>query len=310
VTVFAGHYGSIELKRIGGPFQLDLDIRVQDISATRKRFALSTKEGQDIPWGTITTGDRVRIATTDARGLPFRFYRNVANTSFVDNPGSSIGPLEFFANVDTMGAIRMYRNFADAIANSNVRYLAIPLNKPTGSAPWPVKVNLLPGAYNTLGQVEGFTLSTDRENIDITSLGDRYRGVSASAISGSGTVDCLFEFKNVIGGEIPAALADLIQKVEIGSQFEGKFYLLAPSSKPPRGYTTIESAYYQVRAMITRSALTVRGDAIVECSFDFVTTGQFEFRTGDSPVQITTEAGVNIGNDSTLEELGTLLEID
>jgi hypothetical protein len=310
VTVFAGHYGSIELKRIGGPFTLDLDIRAQDISAGRKRFALSTKEGQDLPWGTITTGDRVRIATTDARGLPFRFFRNAANTQFVDDPKASVGPLEFYANVDTMGAIRMYRSFGDAIANANQRYLAIPLEKAVGSQSWPVTVKLLPGAYNTLGRVEGFTLSTDRENIDITSLGDRYRGMSASAISGSGTVDCLFEFKNTIGQEIPAALADLIQKVEIGSQFEGKFYLLAPSRRPPRGYTIVESAYYQVKAMITRSALTVRGDAIVDCSFDFVTTGQFEFRTGDSPVKITTEAGVNISNESTLDELGTLLEIN
>jgi hypothetical protein len=310
VTVFAGHYGSIELKRIGGPFTLDLEIRAQDISAGRKRFALSTKEGQDIPFGTITTGDRIRIATKDSRGLPFRFYRNVGNTLFIDNPGASVGPLEFFANVDTMGAIRMYRSFADAVANPNQRYLAIPLDKPVGSVPWPVTVNLLPGAFNTLGRVEGFTLSTDRENIDITSLGDRYRGVSASAISGSGTVDCLFEFKNVTGEEIPAALADLIQKVEIGSQFEGKFYLLAPSRKPPKGYTIVESAYYQVRAMITRSALTVQSDAIVECSFDFVTTGQFEFRTGDSPVDITTETDISIGSEATLESLGTLLEID
>jgi hypothetical protein len=310
VTVFAGHYGSIELKRIGGPFKLDLEIRAQDISSGRKRFAFSTKEGNDIPWGTITTGDRVRIATTDSRGLPFRFFRDTANAQTIDNPGATIGPLEFFANVDTMGAIRMYRNFADAIANPNARYLAIPLSKAAGDPPWPVTVTLLPGNYNTLGRVEGFTISTDRENIDITSLGERYRGMSASAISGSGTVDCLFEFKNVAGQEIPAALADLIQKVEIGSQFEGKFYLLAPSSRPPKGYTAIESAYYRVRAMITKSALTVQGGAIVDCSFDFVTTGQFEFRTGDSPVEITTEANVNIGNESTLDELGTLLEIN
>ena len=310
MTVFAGHYGSIELKRIGGPFKLDLEIRAQDISSGRKRFAFSTKEGNDIPWGTITTGDRVRIATTDSRGLPFRFFRDTANAQTIDNPGATIGPLEFFANVDTMGAIRMYRNFADAIANPNARYLAIPLSKAAGDPPWPVTVTLLPGNYNTLGRVEGFTISTDRENIDITSLGERYRGMSASAISGSGTVDCLFEFKNVAGQEIPAALADLIQKVEIGSQFEGKFYLLAPSSRPPKGYTAIESAYYRVRAMITKSALTVQGDAIVDCSFDFVTTGQFEFRTGDSPVEITTEANVNIGNESTLDELGTLLEIN
>jgi hypothetical protein len=310
VTVFAGHYGSIQLKRIGSPFQLDLEIRAQDISTSRRRFALSTKDGQDLPWATITTGDRVRIATKDNRGLPFRFYRNTANTQFIDNPGADVGPLEFFANVDTMGAIRMYRTFADAIANANQRYLAIPLEKAVGSAPWPVSVNLLPGAFNTLGRVEGFTLSTDRESVDITSLGDRYRGISASAISGSGSVDCLFEFKNVVGQEVPAALADLIQKIEIGSQFEGKFYLLEPSRNPPRGYSRIEGAYYDVRAMITRSALTVQANSIVECSFDFVTTGEFQFRTGDSPIAITTETGINIGNEATLDELGVLREIN
>lgn len=310
MTVFAGHYGSIELKRVGSPLRLDLTIRSQDISFSRKRFTLSTKEGEDIPWGTITTGDRVRIATTDSRGLPFRFFTNVANTQYIDNPSSSVGPLEFFANVDTMGAIRMYRKFADAIANPDLGYLAVPLNVTAGDAPWPVTITLLPGSFNTLGKVQGFTLSTDRENIDITSLGDRYRGMSASAISGSGTVDCLFEFKNVAGEEISAALADLIQKIETGSSFEGKFYLLAPSSRPPKGYGSIESAYYQVRAMITKSALTVQSDAIVECSFDFVTTGQFEFKTGNAPVSITTESDVNIGNESTLEELGTLLEIN
>jgi hypothetical protein len=308
VTVFAGHYGSIELKRIGGPFSLDLEIRAQDISSSRKRFALSTKEGQDIPFGTIATGDRLRIKTTDSRGLPFRFYKNIANSQFIDDPGAAVGPLEFFANVDTMGAIRMYRTFADAIANSDTRYLAIPLSKPSGSAPWPVTVNMLPGAFNTLGKVQSFELSTDRENIDTTSLGDRYKSVSASSISGSGTVDCLFEFKNVAGQEIPVALADLIQKVEIGSQFEGKFYLLAPSQVPPRGYSSNEGAYYQVKAMITRSSLVVQSNAIVECSFDFVTTGQFALKTGATPITITTEAGVKIGDEATLEELGILRE--
>jgi hypothetical protein len=310
VTVFAGHYGSIELKRIGGPFTLDLEIRAQDISAGRKRFALSTKEGQDIPFGTITTGDRIRIATNDSRGLPFRFYTNSENSQFIDDPGSSVGPLEFFANVDTMGAIRMYRTFGDAIANSGQRYLAIPLDKAAGSTPWPVTITLLPGAFNTLGKVTGFTLSTERENVDITSLGDRYRGVSASAISGSGSVDCLFEFKNVAFEEVPSALADLIQKVEIGSQFEGKFYLLAPVVENLGNYNSGDSAYYQVRAMITRSSLVVNSDAIVECSFDFVTTGQFEFKTGVSPVAITTESDISIVSESTLEALGTLLELD
>lgn len=309
MTVFAGHYGSIELKRKGGPFVLDLIITRQDINTGRKRISLSTKEGGDIPFGTITTGDRIRVATSDSRGLPFRFYTNAANTAFIDNPGAVVGPLEFFANVDAMGSIRMYRSFAAAIANPNNNYLAIPLTPAAGAAPWPVSITLLPGNYNTLGKVQSFTLSTERENVDTTALGDRFKGFSASAISGSGTIDCLFEFKNIANEEVPSALAELIQKVEIGSRFDGKFYLLEPRSiGMPPGYQAFEGAYYQTEGMLVRSAVTVAGNQLVECSFDFITTGEFTFRTGDNPITLTTEAGVNIVEDSSLEELGILQE--
>ena len=310
MTVFAGHYGSIELKRKGGPFVLDLSIVRQDIDFNRKRFSLSSRGGGEIPFGSITTGDRIRIETKDSRGFPFRFFRNAANTSFVDFPKQDIGPLEFFANVDAMGAIRMYRNFAAALANPNNNYLAVPLEIAAGEPPWDVTVILMPGNYNTLGRVQSFTLSTERENVDTTSLGDRFRGFSASAISGSGTVDCLFEFKNFTGQEISAALAELIQKVEIGSKFDGKFYLLRPGPPQPPGYTINEGAFYEVEGMLVRSGVTVTADQIVECSFDFVTTGEFVFRTGVSPIEIVTEAGVRIGNDSNLEDLGLLQELD
>lgn len=310
MTIFAGHYGSIEFKRVGSGNRLDLEVRAADIFYSRKRFALGMPGGLDIPFGTITTGDRVRISTSDARGLPFRFYKNAANTVYVDNPGAAIGPLEFFANVDAMGAIRMYRNFADAISNPGLRYLAVPLSKSEGEAPWPVTVNLLPGAFNTLGQVQGFEISTDRESVDTTSLGEKFRGFSASAITGNGSVDCLFSFKNLIGNEVPLALAELIQKIEIGSRFEGKFYILEPGTPQPPGYTENEGVYYQVEGLLTKSAFSMRADQLAECSFDFVTAGEFKLRSGETPIDLTTENDVSIGNESTLEELGVLQEDD
>jgi hypothetical protein len=310
MTVFVGHYGEIELRRIGSSNTLDLEISASDLSVPRKRFTLGTGQGQDIPFGTITTGDRVKISTSDARGLPFRFYKNVANTVFIDNPGAGVLPLEFFANVDTMGAVRMYRNFADAIANPGIRYLAIPLEKASSNPPWKTRVNLLPGSYNTLGQVEGFQISTDRETVDTTALGNKYKDFSSSAISGSGSVDCLFSFKNVLGQEVPLALSQLIQKIEIGSKFAGKFYILKPGLPRPPGYTASEGVYYEVNGILTRSALTLRADALVECTFDFVTSGEFKLKVGDAPVDLTTENNVSIGEEATLDELGVLRETD
>lgn len=308
MTVFAGHYGSIELKRIGSSTTLQCVIDAADLNAARKRFSLGISEGLDLPFGTITTGDRVRITTRDSRGLPFRWYKNAANTIYEDDPGAGSLPLEFYANVDQLGAIRMYRSFASAIANTGQAYLAAPLDKPSGSEPWKVEINILPGGFNTLGQVQGFELSTDRESIDTTALGNKYKQFSSSAISGSGSVDCLFSFKNIDTEEIPLALSQLIQKVEIGSKFAGKFYILEPGSPQPPAYTLLEGVFYEVNGMFTRSAMTVRADQIVECSFDFITSGEFKLRTGTAPLDLTTENDVSIGNESTLEEIGVLVE--
>lgn len=309
MTVFAGHYGNIELKRVGSSNELLLRIGPEDLDITRKRISLSTPSGQDIAFGTITTGDRVRITTTDSRGLPFRFYEDAANSNFIDNPGPSILPLEFYANVDAIGAIRMYRTFADAVANSGEAYLAIPIAQSATAAPWPVTVSLLPGDFNVLGEVQGFTLSTNRETADTTSLGDNYRDFSSTGISGSGSVDCLFSFKNVENEEMPVALSELIQKVEIGSRFQGKFYILEPFNTPrPRGYEFEDGVYYEVDGIFTESSITVRSDRVVEASFNFVTAGEFKLKTGVSPTDLATENLVSIGNDATLESLGVLQE--
>lgn len=308
MTVFAGHHGSIELKRLAESRVLNLEVTAEDVDNTRKRFTISNGKGLDLPHGTITTGDRVLITTKDNRGLPFRLYLNAENTQYIDNPTGDYLPLEFFAHVDAMGAIRMYRTFSKALSNSGDEYLAVPLSVSLSDLAWEVQVAVLPGAYHQVGKVQGFTLSTERESVDTTTLGDSYRGFSHAAVSGSGSVDCLFDFKSVDNQEVPFAIAELIQKIEIGSKFQGKFYILEPFGDQPRGFNSNEGVFYEVNGMFVRSSMTVRADQIVECSFDFITSGQFFLRAGENPVPITTEADVNIGNETTLEDLGVFRE--
>lgn len=310
MTVFAGHHGAIQLQRLGSSNVLDLQISAENLDVARKRIALTYPGGADLEWGLITTGDRLQITTTDTRGLPFRFYTNSANTTYEDNPGNGILPLEFFANVDAMGQMRMYRTFGAAMQNSNDNYLAIPLSKLASDPAWNVKVKQLPGAYNTLGRVQGFTLNTERNNIDTTALGDKYQQYESSQVNGSGTVDCLFDFKTLSSEELPIALCQLIQKVEIGSKFRGKFYLLEPGLPQPPGVTVFEGVYYEVDGIMTRAGIEVGADQIVDCSFDFVVNGEFKLRTGDAPIDLTTEDDVSIVNENTLEQLGVLQEQD
>ena len=65
-----------------------------------------------------------------------------------------------------------------------------------------------------------------------------------------------------------------------------------------------------MNGILTKSAMTVAADQLAECSFDFVTAGEFKLRAGESPVDLTTENDVIIGKESTLEELGVLEEAD
>lgn len=310
MTVFAGHYGRVQLKRLGVDSSLPLQIGSEDIDALRKRVSFSTRDGNELTPLTITTGDRIRLASNDSRGLPLRWYRDAANTAFVDDPGADILPLEFYANVDTMGAIRMYRSFADATSNSNANYLAVPLAKPASSSPWNIDVKILTGDFHRLGQVQGFTLSTDRETAEITSLGDKYKDFLPSAISGSGSVDCLFSLKGASNEELPLAICELVQKIEIGSRFSGRFYLLEPGPPQPPHYAALEGVWYEVEGIMIKAGVTVRADQIVECSFDFISAGEFRLRSGTVPVDLVTEANVSIGNETDLTSLGILQETD
>lgn len=308
MTVFAGHYGQVEIKRLGGSGELSLRLSPENLFVSRKRFSLGDANGLPVPSNVITTGDRVRISTNDARGLPFRLYTNAANTTYIDNPGAGSLPLEFFANIDAMGGIRMYRSFNDAINNPGTGYLAVPLSTAASSPPWDVTVTLVQGGFHRVGQVQGFTFSTDRESTDITSLGDKFKDFSQSAIFGGGSVDCLFSFKNVSNEEIPLALCELVQKIEIGARFSGKFYLLEPRVQQIPGYGSLEGVWYEVNGIMTKAGVTVRADQIVECSFDFITAGSFALKSGAAPVELTTENDVIMGNDSDLAELGLILE--
>ena len=118
----------------------------------------------------------------------------------------------------------------------------------------------------------------------------------------------MFSFKNVVGEEIPLALSQLIQKIEVGSRFQSKLYILEPGNPQPRGHLSTEGVFYEINGIFTKSAMTVQADQIAECSFDFLTAGEFKLRAGDNPVDLRTENNVSIGKESTLEELGVIEE--
>lgn len=84
---------------------------------------------------------------------------------------------------------------------------------------------------------------------------------------------------------MPLFLLQVINRLDVGSNF--KALLSLTSTQPTPG--TTNDVYYDIEAVVTRAGVTVNADALVACSIDFVTTGEFKLRIGTPPEYIKKE---------------------
>lgn len=236
------------------------------------------------------------ISTEDPRGLAF-FPPSV----WAVNERQKAAAL--YVNVNLAGGIRFFKDFRDALNND--RSKEISLVNFTGSA-IPIEINIEDGDFNTLGGVTGFTLQTERDAIETTALSDKFKQqYSAGLISGSGSIDCLFQYQGPTASkpEFPSLMLQIIQRVEIGSSFEAELFLTDQNV-----YGSTLDVYYKFDAMVTRAGVEVRSDALITCSIDFLSTGEIKLLIGQAPSFVLQEDQSRIltkelGIDALLKEI-------
>jgi hypothetical protein len=262
MTFFVGHSGAIKLQR-NTDATFSALISPEDVNTTLNRFSFENSEDN------LITGDLIEISTEDARGLAF------LPSSFWGLPdGEKASNARAVININSAGGIRLFRDFADAI--NNVRAEEISLAAFAG-ADLEVNIAVRDTRYNTLGSVTSFEVNTDRGAMDTTSLSDLFRQqYSAGLLSGNGSIECLFSYETTGESETPLLLLQIINRLDVGSNFKA---LLSLSSLE-RSAVFTEEVYYEIEAVITRAGVTVSSDALVSCSIDFVTTGEFRLRIG------------------------------
>ena len=255
MTFFLGHKGSVRLRR-DGQTTLSSFISPDDVNVSLSRL------GFDGSLENILTGDRIVIATEDARGLVC-FAANVWNSAQVENSISA------YVNANAAGGLRFFPSFAAAV--NNTRAEEYDLTAFAGN-PLLITVGVRDSSYNILGSVTGYTINTVREAIETTTLNDRFRQqYSAGLISGSGTIDCLFSVATTGIAETPLLMLQLIQRIEIGSAFDCALYL-------SEGVNS--SIFYELTALVVKSGVEVRSDTLITCTLDFVTTGEIRLLVG------------------------------
>jgi hypothetical protein len=316
MTFFVGHTGAIKLQR-GGENTLFTSISPSDVNTSLNRFSF---EGSD---DNLITGDLLEISTEDERGLlfmPATFWNipgpivdgfnavvwtsgsTASLSGWLDDDISTSSDLppqgydEFrlsdyvianniraYAHVNSVGGIRLFEDFNDAVNNERANEYAL---ANFYGEPIDVTVGVRDTRYNTLGSVTSFEINTDRAAMETTSLSDKFKQqYSAGLLSGNGSIECLFSYESVSNQDVPLFLLQVINRLDVGSSFKALLSL----SSVERSLTFREEVYYEMDAVVTRAGVTVTADALVACSVDFVTTGEFKLRVGIPPEYILKE---------------------
>lgn len=261
MTYFLGNTGNVRLRR-NANITVKGEVRSADVNTVLNRV------GFDNSLDNVLTGDRVELWTDDPRGLVF-----FPTTSWVDGEGITQTRFSQYVNVNAAGGLRFFNTFSDAI--NNVRANEIPIQTFAG-APLQIYYTVRDVSATILGDVKGYTFNTDREAVDTTALADKFKRMySAGVVSGSGSIDCIFNDITTGVAETPLLLLQLINRVDIGSECD---MLLALTDSDLDA--SVPDIFYEFTAVITKSGIQVTPDSIIECSVDFITTGEIKLLVG------------------------------
>lgn len=261
MTYFLGNTGNVRLRR-------NANINVSAMVLSTDINTVLNRVGFDNSLDNLLTGDRIDIWTDDPRGLAF-----FPTTSWVDGEGVTQTVFSQYVNVNAAGGLRFFYSFEAAV--NNKRSDEIPVQTFAGD-PLKVYYTVRDVSANILGDVISYSFSTDREAIDTTTLSDKYKQMySAGIVSGSGTIDCLFNYKTTGIKETPLLALQLINRVDIGSECDMLFAITDQDNDPAH-----PDIYYECTAVITKSGIEVRSGQEIHAVIDFITTGEIKLLVG------------------------------
>ena len=257
MSIYLGTSGKIELLRQFDGTELTSVVNTSDVNVARKRLSFDFQRGQ------LITGDQIEITSTNGAAL-----------SFIDSYTKT--SVKKYINVDGIGGIRLYDNFADAINGliTNATTLATPASN------IPIRVAVENSDFRLLAQVKGFELNTERETVDTTTLSEEFRSQLSTLMSGSGSMTCFWEYTGERTNDLPQYLLNLILRTKVGSHFRGKFYLKAATGNAA---DLNDEIWYEFEGVLTACALQFTPDEAVEITADFITTGAIDLRAVLTP---------------------------
>ena len=285
MPTYLGSGGFIELKRTSMEHSLNASMVPGDVNTTRKRFSVTGVKSN------IITGDKVEIKRTDGS----------SNLELVSGHTGRDG--SWFVHVDDIGGIRLYTTFALAVGGTKANALSLVVP----SSNQQISIKARNTTYRPLARIEEYEFTTQRDQIEISQLGDVFkRQFDNGMIQGQGSMTCFWEHRYVAtdpdystGQEFSSYLARLILRVQQGSDFFGRFFLYRESA------ASANNAWYECEAQITSCSVSIPNVGIIKTQIDFITTGEFTLQVGATPGYVLQES-----TDHLLQEDGSKIFLE
>jgi hypothetical protein len=267
MTVYLGNAGNIELKRDSGDV-IAGTIAPANVDADKDMLSFNFSSGA------FVTGDFVE-------------FSSASTLSFVSGYAYAKG--NWFVSVDQLGGLRLYPTYSDAVAGTSNNRVALA----TPGAAIAVSCKILNSVPRVLGQIVKFELSTDREAVDTTGLGDEFRNQYSTLITGSGSIECIFDYAVAGETEVAVYLHNLLLRQQFGSDFKANLYILIEGQAQGVNAAN-DSIWYEISGVMTQAAISCTAGDIISSTFTFVTTGEIKLQ-----VQTTTfsDLVLNAAND-------------
>ena len=271
--IYLGQYGDIELQRDSLNSFLGTQLDPSDVNTALKRFSVKGASGA------LITGDYIEIATVDKSDL-------VLVTGHAYPDGS------WYVHVDSLGGLRLYSTFEASISGGATG--AVALSTPDSSKEITIKTRNT--RFRHLANITNFEITTVRDSIDLTLLGDQFkRQYEAGLISGQGVIECLWEHNQkksdeecAVDGEFPFYLAQLVVRLTQGADFKSRLFIYKDNSN------SSNSVWYEADCIVTSVVVSVPATEQITSRIEFVTNGEIKLNTGGTPSYLLQEDNYKI----------------
>lgn len=276
MAVYLGSAGIVQLARVGnGSFDSTID--PGDVNIIERRFSF------DFPNGTFLTGDRLAMRRINSDGTPSSQPLDfVAASGWGDGVQHPDGA--WYVHVDSLGGIRLYQDWSAALAGNSSA--AIALQVPASR--YLFTAELVNGLIHCLGQITEFSISTERDTADVTSLGDAFQQQWSGLISGSGEIRCFWDWRpsecGDVGGNQETAqyFHQLILRQQLGSEFKANLIIKRDGAMPLNDtlpdLALRTALFYTVTGVVTNVGLAFSPGEPLQSTIQFVTTGEIALR--------------------------------